>query len=223
MKKSSNTVRDLGGGFTLIELLIVVAIIAILAAIAVPNFLEAQARAKVARAMTELRTLHMAITAYMVDWQDCLRDANDADTPPDLRGLTWYNENPGQTPDMPFTVNSNFYTFRQWQPLTTPVAYITYRAVQGAFSRNVPYGQDTRETPAYTIVYWVILSGGPDRDNGDWYRGNNPTHLVNGNPTAIPYDPTNGTVSNGDVWRGEQYASTAHFRNEYGPWPMVMK
>ena len=35
--------------FTLIELLIVVAIIAILAAIAVPNFLEAQVRAKIAR------------------------------------------------------------------------------------------------------------------------------------------------------------------------------
>src|SRR5690606_2741475 len=53
--------------FTLIELLIVVAIIAILAAIAVPNFLEAQTRSKVSRARTDMRTVATAMEAYAVD------------------------------------------------------------------------------------------------------------------------------------------------------------
>ena len=55
-------------GFTLIELLIVVAIIAILAAIAVPNFLEAQIRAKVSRAKNDLRTIATAVESYYVDY-----------------------------------------------------------------------------------------------------------------------------------------------------------
>ncbi|PKO17398.1 hypothetical protein CVU37_07850 [candidate division BRC1 bacterium HGW-BRC1-1] len=54
-------------GFTLIELLIVVAIIAILAAIAVPNFLEAQVRSKVSRVKADMRTLATAIESYTVD------------------------------------------------------------------------------------------------------------------------------------------------------------
>ncbi|MBI1388185.1 MAG: prepilin-type N-terminal cleavage/methylation domain-containing protein [bacterium] len=54
-------------GFTLIELLIVVAIIGILAAIAVPNFLNAQIRAKVARVEADLRAMKTAIEMYHVD------------------------------------------------------------------------------------------------------------------------------------------------------------
>jgi type II secretion system protein G len=62
-------------GFTLIELLIVIAIILILIAIALPNFLEAQIRAKVTKAAGEIRTLSIAQEAYRLDWnqytQDC--------------------------------------------------------------------------------------------------------------------------------------------------------
>jgi len=55
-------------GFTLIELLIVIAIILILIAIALPNFLEAQIRAKVTRAHGELRSIKTAIETYNLDW-----------------------------------------------------------------------------------------------------------------------------------------------------------
>src|SRR5512133_2537238 len=53
--------------FTLIELLIVVAIIAILAAIAVPNFLEAQVRAKVSRCKNDMRSISVALESYRTE------------------------------------------------------------------------------------------------------------------------------------------------------------
>lgn len=57
-------------GFTLIELLIVVAIIGILAAIAVPNFLNAQVRAKVSKTEAEMRTFVTANEMYRLDNND---------------------------------------------------------------------------------------------------------------------------------------------------------
>ena len=54
-------------GFTLIELLIVVAIIGIIAAIAIPNLLNAIDRSKQKRTMSDLRTICTAVEAYATD------------------------------------------------------------------------------------------------------------------------------------------------------------
>ncbi len=54
-------------GFTLIELLIVVAIIGIIAAIAIPNLLNAIDRGKQKRTMADLRSIGTAVESYAID------------------------------------------------------------------------------------------------------------------------------------------------------------
>src|ERR1700678_1461524 len=55
------------GGFTLVEIMIVVAIIALLAAIAVPNFLRARKRSQATRILEDLRDLDHALDQYAID------------------------------------------------------------------------------------------------------------------------------------------------------------
>ena len=59
--------RRTSRGFTLIELLIVVAIIGIIAAVAIPNLLNAIDKGKQKRTMSDIRTIGSAIEAYSVD------------------------------------------------------------------------------------------------------------------------------------------------------------
>lgn len=195
-------------GFTLIELLVVVAIIAILAAIAIPNLLEAQTRARVSRVQGELRTMKLGLTSFRVDHNRIFPDANDTNSP--FQGLTFETENPGVTPDVEFLHPSlsQFHTFTALRPLTTPIAYLT-SLPRDPFSRVLPYGYDTREVEG-SIAYAVVFSVGPDRMAGHWHRG------FTGVGTAIPYDPTNGTVSDGEIWSALELANPSLFRREYG-------
>ena len=55
------------GGFTLVEIMIVVAIIALLAAIAVPNFLRARKRSQATRILEDLRMIDSAIDQYAIE------------------------------------------------------------------------------------------------------------------------------------------------------------
>ena len=63
----SNGVKKTEGGFTLIELLIVIAIIGILAAIAIPQFNQYKARAYDTASKADLHNIYLACKAY---WSD---------------------------------------------------------------------------------------------------------------------------------------------------------
>ena len=88
--------------FTLIELLIVVAIIGILAAIAVPNFLNAKIRATISRSMSDIRSISTALATYRLD-NNCV---------------------PFRYPGWPASNSSMTHTYNL-APLTAPVSYIT--------------------------------------------------------------------------------------------------
>ena len=194
-------------GFTLIELLIVVAIIAILAAIAVPNFLEAQTRSKVSRVKSDLRTLNTAFQAYFVDHLFIPVDGDSGAQSYDYQGWSWNVENPGRPPDIGFRdipwSGPTWHAYRFFTWITTPVAYIT-SVPHDAFSAFMPYMYDHVSADTYSMC----ASCGPDRIACDWLR-TGPTGM------AIPYDSTNGTQSRGDIWRGMIIKDLNTFKQHY--------
>ena len=62
-----NKLNKVRGGFTLVEIMIVVAIIALLAAIAVPGFLRARKRSEASRILNDLRLIDSAIDQYAIE------------------------------------------------------------------------------------------------------------------------------------------------------------
>ena len=62
-----NKLNKRRAGFTLVEIMIVVAIIALLAAIAVPGFLRARKRSQASRVINDLRLIDSAVDQYAIE------------------------------------------------------------------------------------------------------------------------------------------------------------
>ena len=75
-------------GFTLLELIIVVAIIGVLAAIAIPQFMIYRARSERASVISDCRTLYRGFILYYLEWQFFPLDEAEAADPDDAFNLT---------------------------------------------------------------------------------------------------------------------------------------
>ena len=80
-------------GFTLIEMMIVVAIIAILTAIALPKFNESLAMANTSRVQADLQSLDTAIAMYKVQNNRAPQDISDLDEYIDVENIIFWEVN----------------------------------------------------------------------------------------------------------------------------------
>jgi len=176
--------------FTLIELLIVVAIIAALAAIALPNFWHAQIRAKVARVEADQAALAVALEAFCADHQEYPTVFTN-ELHNHLAVLTTPVAYLATLPSDPFAPARPGAKSNTW-----PHEHLQYA-----------YCLISNPLDRHRYDNWLLDSLGPDRA-GDlvwWYVDVSPGFVAQSvfaaSYSVVLYDPSNGLVSRGDVVR----------------------
>jgi prepilin-type N-terminal cleavage/methylation domain-containing protein len=128
-----NKLNKRRGGFTLVEIMIVVAIIALLAAIAVPGFLRARKRSQATKILNDLRMIDAAVDQYAIetnkstasivaitDWTSYLKNGTVLyNTGADLFGNTYGAQTVDSLPKVPanaFTSLSDVAPTAFWSP-----------------------------------------------------------------------------------------------------------
>ena len=110
-----NKLNKRRGGFTLVEIMIVVAIIALLAAIAVPGFLRARKRSQASRIINDLRLIDSAVDQYAIetnkksgdnvditDWTNYLKKGTNLyTTGKDILGASYGSQKVDSLPGVP--------------------------------------------------------------------------------------------------------------------------
>ena len=116
-----NKLNNRRGGFTLVEIMIVVAIIALLAAIAVPGFLRARKRSQASRIINDLRLIDSAVDQYAIetnktsgasvgvsDWTNYLKKGTNLYmTGKDLFGNSYGTQSVDKLPSVPQSAKDN--------------------------------------------------------------------------------------------------------------------
>ena len=131
-----NNMNERQGGFTLVEIMIVVAIIALLAAIAVPGFLRARKRSQATRILNDLRLIDAAVDQYAIetnrstgnavtysDWREYLKKGTALyNTGKDLLGDTYGDQTVDTLPTVPansYNALSDVAPAEFWSPYQT--------------------------------------------------------------------------------------------------------